>query len=382
MNAERLHVIAKAVRKDLKDTRIVSNLQSLIAALNNLVSTPTDVSFQKEVSQARETLASSLSNSASNSYGATWEQVLEETDIRDRLGSQLLERIEAVFLANDLTPAVAAEELGVIQSDVTELQDAVASLIKSFSNLRIPDEELEPGDSEVGILIPRGFVGEKLEGLGKELVELHKIFGVFAEIADGSRPGFEVRSISSSDFGIFIATTLSTAACIGIALEKVIAAYKNLLEIKKLRQQMLDQKVPEAALEGIETWANSYIEDEIRRIDQELLKEFLKKGEDKARKNELSIELESSMRKIAKRIDRGFNIEVRVEPLLPPEGEGEPSAEDVRNNELLDSILKARENMRYLRPEGEPILSLEDGTKSLPRKPKDGDKPAEGTKKE
>ena len=60
------------------------------------------------------------------------------------------------------------------------------------------------------------------------------------------------------------------------------------------------------------------------------------------------------MEKIANRIDRGFNIEVRVEPASQRDGDIS-TAEDIRYAEIIES---AAPTLQFLKREGIPILSL------------------------
>lgn len=68
-----------------------------------------------------------------------------------------------------------------------------------------------------------------------ELHRLDRTFGVFSELATGTREGFQVRSISSTDLTVFVDAAPEIAACTAIAVERVVALYKKLLEIRKLR---------------------------------------------------------------------------------------------------------------------------------------------------
>lgn len=65
-------------------------------------------------------------------------------------------------------------------------------------------ESLAAGESELAVLIPRSFVDNRLDEFAEELRKENQIFGVFSELATGSRPGFGIRSISSSDLSMLL----------------------------------------------------------------------------------------------------------------------------------------------------------------------------------
>ena len=57
-----------------------------------------------------------------------------------------------------------------------------------------------------------------------------------------------------------------------IAVERVVALYKQLLEIRKLRNELKSQGVPPQDLEGVEGYAGKIIDDGIDILVSELMK--------------------------------------------------------------------------------------------------------------
>jgi len=358
MNAERLHAIANAIREDLHITEAIDTLQELSQALANQISSPQEPSYQTEVAESLKKLITALRAAPSNQFPPTWKEALEELGAADLFGIPLAERIEGIFSRNQITPVVAQEEIEGIHQRLLVFYEAIKQVISAFSGLKIGAEELLPGTAEMGILVPRDFVDNKLDEFGAELKELNDIFAVFAEVATGSRPGFPLRSISSSNLSIFLGLAPGIAACVAVAVERIVALYKQLLEIRKLQGELREQGVPDKSLKGIEDHANAFMDEGIDDVVTSLLTDFYKNA-DGARKNELKIELGYSLRKIANRIDRGFNIEVRVEPPAKADGEA-TSPDDVNYAEMVES---AAPNLQFLKREGKPILSLTEGDK-------------------
>lgn len=383
MNVERLHEIAKAIRADLSTTRTVRTLEALTSALQDVVNSPQQAQPQQELSTQLSHLIEALGASASNDFSPTWKQVAEEIGAYDLLGNTLKERIEAIFATNQITPSVALAELQLIKKAAESLYANLDQLVKALEALGIGSEPLQGTDCEVGVLIPRGFVDNRLDRLGSELSELNKIFGVFAEVASGNRPGFKVRTISSSDFNVYIEAIPAVAACIAVAVERIIATYKNLLDIRKHHRELAELGLPAENLEGIQGHANTLMQSEIDKIDKELLNEFLRQ-KDVGRMNELEIELRMSMSKIANRIDRGFNIEVRVPPQIAAPADDAPP-HDPQDIQHIQSIREASETLEFIKLEGPPILKLPENSnnreKATGRKKDHLPKPVEGDNK-
>ena len=239
------------------------------------------------------------------------------------------------------------------------MQAAIDQLVAAYGALGIGKEDLSAGECELAVLVPRAFVENKLKLFGEELEELNKIFGVFAEIATGERPGFTIKTISSSDLFVCLDLAAITGACVATAVERIIALYKNLLEIRKLQGELKKNGVEKENLRGLEVHANGIMDTGIEVLVQELIQEFCQNAE-LGRKNELSTELKYSLKKIANRIDRGFNIEVRMQAPAPILGaDPEPEEHGKSIGSLHAKIQSAAQTMQFLKLEGPPILSLE-----------------------
>ena len=374
MNTERLHVIAKAIKQDLQQTRTVTTLQNIVSALEDQISSPQSPEHQQKVSENLEILLKELETAPSNEFNPTWRQVVVELGADGLLGKALKEKIESIFARNQITPSVALTELGEISEQVSFFSSTLDRLIKAFVDLGIGVEKLEPGESEVGVLVPRNYVNNHLEDFAKELDELDKIFKVFAEVSTGARPDFEINTISSSELTVYLAAIAPIAACIAVGIERIVALYKQLLEIRKIRNDLEKYELEKEGLKVIDDSAKKKMEGGIEKIVKDLLDEFYSFDND-GRKNELSIELRYALRKLANRIDRGFNIEVRVEPL--DEHIEEESGQAAKDKKYVEAIQAASASLQFLKLEGKPILRL---SESNPKKSNKTDKDAKDTK--
>lgn len=354
MNVERLHAICVAIRKDLEETSTVQTLNELVAALQSVVSQPGQPQYQEQVAAALGKLTTSLESSETGRFPATWRQTLEQLGIDSLLGETLLERVQEILARNQITPAVAQSEITALAAEVTEISNAIGQLLGGLEYLHIGTEDLPPGEVELAALIPRHAVHNDLPHLGNEFLELQRLMGPFLELATGSRPNLKVNAIASTDFGVFLQLDPQSGALIALAVERVVAMYKTLLEIRRLHQEIADHGVPTDALTGIEDYANSLMRS---GIDEHV--ETLIPGPVVGRDHELKMELRLSLNGIANRIDRGYNIDIRAsEPdeVDETEGGGDEDSAAIR------TIVKASPNLKFLNPSGNPMLSLPEGT--------------------
>lgn len=352
MNAERLHRLAADIQADLVETDVLGRLDRLASALQSQVQNPQEPSYQQQVSTLRQELQSALTTAPSNAFSPLWVQLAKELGFGGLLGSELAEAIESIFRANEITPSIAASEVSALAERIREVAGALDPLLLGLRGLGVAREDLGIGEVEIGVVIPRREVSNELRPLGKELLELDRIFLPFTELATGSRPDFEVRAISSSDFSVFLDSAQGTGLVIAIAVERIVRTYDAILGIRLKRKELKDMDVPEEVLAPLADHATAVMGETIDDVAKELVDEF-GKGLNVERQNELRTEIAKSLRKIADRIDRGFNIDVRTGAAEAHE-DGSPtetSAEIVR-------IEKLRPGMGFINTTGEPILHL------------------------
>lgn len=98
------------------------------------------------------------------------------------------------------------------------------------------------------------------------------------------------------------------------------------------------------------------MKNEIKAIAKEVMDEHYT-GEN-GRKNELENSFVIALNKLANRIDKGFNVEIRVEPLPELTEDEEISEEYQAQSELINSIKSSAQNIEFIETAGESILEL------------------------
>ena len=144
-----------------------------------------------------------------------------------------------------------------------------------------------------------------------------------------------------------------------------------MLEIRKLHGE-LSRLVGEKALTAVGKEAESLMLKEIDVATDSAIKSY--PGSDPGRKNELRNALETVMRKLADRIDRGFNIEIRIEPLPAADSSKEVPPVDAKTTkqhaERRQIIERAAQQLEFSHRDGTPILHLDKPMQNEPKKSK------------
>ncbi len=356
MNTTKLHIIAKALNKEMARVGSVSLVNQAMQALQNQINQPQQPNHQQQLSNHLTNLYKKLEDSPVDDFSPAWRDAMEELSVSEEFGEKLEARVRGIFERNQITPQTALEEMKKLHENLSGTETQLTGLVSGLEYFGVGEDELETDECEVGIIIPRAYVKDNLKAFGAELIEIEKSLLVFSELATGKREPLEIRQISSSELSVFLDYIPEIGACIAIAVERIVALYKQLLEIKKLKKDLVAQEVPEDKLTGIEEYAASIVSPKLDELANDLMEKY---GDhlDPARKNEVSIEVRRSLNKIANRIDRGFNIELRVSEQA--QDEEEEVTEDAQTQAAArQQILDSASSIEYLEQVGEPVLFL------------------------
>jgi len=330
--------------------------------LQNQVNQPNQPAHQTNFIKSIENLYKALTYSKYNNYSPSWKQVINEVAVDNLFGIKLKSKIENILSANSITPAKALSDIKEINISYKKFKSAITSTLNGFEELGIEEEKLQPGQCELGYTIPRKFIDNKLSSFKNEIKELSFILNHISEAVVGEKQEFKIKTISSSDFLLYVIIGLQVADVLSKATERILNHYKQILEIKVLRNQLSEKGVPANNTNSIDSYANGMMESEIKKIAKDVLDEHYKG--DNGRKNELENGIVFALNKLANRIDNGFNVEIRVEPLPKPKKDENITEQEQTKIDLLNSIQENSEKIEFIETDGESILQLPENNKN------------------
>jgi hypothetical protein len=351
MNAERLLLVAKQLRAEFAKTNLVQSMQSLVNGIQNLAQQAGNPQFQTLLANNLTQLRQVLENSSTDEFSPAWRQIVTDIGGTGLHGTALLERIERAFSANQMTPAAALTEMRQLQEQVSAFSTAITKTVEGLEGLRIEAEDLEPGDAEIGVSIPRELFNSELSQFADELRRFDFVLRIFSEIVTGEFHPSQITVLSSSDLMVFVSALPVIAAAVSHALDKLISTYKGILEVREMHSKLKAQGVSDERLRGIEEHANEAMEKVVEELVAEFKQKYLK-ASDAGRRNELLAALAFSLNRLSNDIDKGYNFEVRV---LPP-----PSSEetDPELSIAIQTIKDSAKTLEFIRLMGPRILSL------------------------
>jgi hypothetical protein len=374
MNVERVLTIARAVLRDLEATSVGSKLRTLADELQRRIDSPADPSFQTRTIEQRDALVADLRDAESNEFTSIWSDQLDELGLGRFIAPALLARLEASFSTEELSPATVRDEVSAMADEVAELESALQQAIRGLEFLRVPDETLAAGEFEVSVLVPRVAVHNSLDELSAELHEIDLILQPFLELGTGGREPIKVRSISSSDFGAFLQFAPEAAYYFALAIDKLVDTIGKVISMRRHRDGLIEDGVPEEALTGVVEAANGMMASQIEKLVDDFIEQSAR-DVNEPRTHELRIGLRVSLEKTAERIESSYHFDVSAGPALDeqPEGaEGEAEEEPIgaaaedqaglerrrEINRMRAGVLSAQKRTRLAQLDGQPILSL------------------------
>lgn len=352
MNVEKLNSLAYDIVDENKTLQYVPKFQNVINTLQNVINQPQQPQHQTNLTNQINALKDALSKSLVNDLSPAWYQVLVELNISEIMGNKLSDKVDAILSKNQITPSNAKNELNKLFTKLNDKITGFTNIVSGLETLDIGYDDLDAGECEIGVLIPRKYIKNDLGKLGEEIKELTFIFNNYAELIIGKKESFQIRNLSTSEPLITIATVTAIAAGVAKTIGWLIDNYKKLLEIKKLKAELKKQGLPDENLQGIADYSNDFMVKAIDEIVIKLRKEYNGNG-DNGRKNELLNGVRISLNKIANRIDKGFNFEVRIEPI-----ENESKNDKKNESKEILEIKEASKLLQFMKLSGQPILSL------------------------
>jgi hypothetical protein len=356
MNAERLHAVVAALRQEMHTRTTLDHFQNLVAYLQ-AVSQQSNTSTQQNLANGLTNFYAAVTDTPSDAFTPAWRQILVEMGGAGLFGKPLKQRVEKIIAENQMTPAVAHQKLQPVLEELRAFMAALDSTLSGLRQFKIGTEQLAPGEAEITVLIPRQAVEDKLGQFAKELHELEFILNTFAQVSTGKKEDLKIRTLSSSGLLVYLLATPAFAACVAKSIDYVVGLYKKLLEIRKMRLEIERLEMPDIS-EQMKERANNVMSDGLEDVTVKIIDEFYV-GKDGERKHELTNSVRVSLNRIANRIDKGFNIEVRIEPLTAPTTEASAQVTKAQA-----TIQAATPNMQYLKLEGPAILALPENSEA------------------
>lgn len=328
MDASRLHAVLQDIRGEYDRLSVNNLVQQLIATLDQIAAAPADTAHMAAYKAARNVLIETLREAPSNRLSPTKTMLCKQIGAIAFAGTGLLERVDDALRENLVTPQAAAAAVRAIQSDTNRFMTMAAELMKGLDALGIRPDSVAPGEMEVGLSLPRIDEVAGIKNLATDLKRLDETLMQFAQITGANLDSSKLTRLASNDWQVFLSVTPEIAACVAFGIERIVALYKNLLEIRKLKRDAEEKKMPQEILDLMQQQIDSRVKEGIEQAANELVEKFADQSKRHGREiPEMKNAAKQGLTYLAAKIDSGATIEITVSlPLAPTGPAGDPDA--------------------------------------------------------
>ena len=333
MNTERLFTISKKIQEEIDDMELIYHFEQLVSQLQDAINVPNE-DTQRAVESTLNQLHQGLADADSSHFSPGIRSELDELIVNGRantnklIGLGLSSQLQSIF-AGGYTSVQSLDQLQSLAEDVKAFTEALEQINTSFTALGIKDEELNAGESVVGMTIPREGINGGLRGLQREIAFFAQFLVELTEVTEGSTEENEVYSLHASDFGIDVMATLSVAAQFATIVAGVKAAFDIIKGFKNLKENAEQLGVDEDTVNKLTEKGKAAMETKIDEIHAEIFQDC--KVDENGRVNELKSGMKLRLNGLANRMDQGFSFEVRTSLSESPSEEDEKHVEAIRS---------------------------------------------------
>jgi len=350
MNVERLYEIVTFLRRNDADLGMQTGLSTLNTHLSSLANQPQNQAQQTNVSSSLNDLFNAFEN-FERQISPAQTVLIKEINGSPYFSIQLVHQIKERLVENSITPAVVSAEVSTLTAERQTYLNKLTEVESGLQALGVEKKEPQPGDVELGVLVPRALFENHLGHLAQELTTINRIIRIFVEVSTGTGHEIEVRQISTTDPTFFLGIPILALLQIGHVTDWLTKKWKEIEEIRKLRAETKKLEI-EDAVKAYDAKIEALVQANIKEMKRELIEGY--KGE-KGRKNELENSLDWALSSLVARIERGLTIEIRV--LAPPADNADGDSDE--NAKVYTALETVGRSLQAVKVFGEqPILSL------------------------
>lgn len=361
MHLGKFHAAITQLNNEYTKGNVNTQIQSVIQQLDAMASNPGNPDIANGFKTQIETLRTILALSPLNKPYPTLAALLDAIDARPYVGDQLFQDIEDVIAKNGMTPQLAAASLRELLVKVAAFYQEVSAVDASFSRLKVEYTDLEPGEGEIGISIPKPEGKRLLSKLAATAKAWDKALRPFVELADPDHEVVEVKTISSSDWQFYLTCGVTVLLAVSGAVTQLNLLLQKVVETKKLIQQLRGTGMSDVSTAPLVVEADNMLSTGTRELAEQIVEKH--QPADAGRANELKNELAFSLTFMANQLAQNVTIEVRY---LPPKAsealpEGDADDKDVDRIAHLSEIaaqIERNMDMSRLDAEAQAILNL------------------------
>jgi len=347
MTAQQVYETLKFI--DTLDSKLglQKTLESIVEALDNLVSAPAQPQYQSALATALASFTTAAGKLRDSITPAQY-LAIKAMGGEEFFDPLIADKVKASIQTNAMTPSVAKDFVHDLSTRRSAFLSTVRAARQSLEKLGIRESELKPDSADIAFLIPRTIFDNHLGSLAKELTFISRLMQDLSEAITGQAEQPELEQLSSSVPTISLLASLGVITVIATVVNKFLEAWEKIEKIRRLRAELTDMGMKGAAIEELTDQITTTVDEVVEESTEIALVNY--KGDD-GRKKELGNAIRQDARRLFGQIERGLTVEVHV---------GKPTDKDGEIQEALSAVADLAKKMEFPQVAKEPIL-LENG---------------------
>lgn len=329
MDASKLLNILLDLTSD-SEKSITDTMTALVSSISSSQST--------EISNNLQNLKKAFEHSISNEYSPSNLKIFQTIGAGDYFGLTGYKKLEELLNKNSYNVQKTVADLQKFIQKRADYMTLIKSVSDSLKKLNIYPHFHSDNIYEIGLLIPKELTNNKIINVTKELNRWDKVFKTLTELTTGSSDDTEINFVNNGSLEFFIDNGPHIAACLAFAVERIIALYKKIIEIRSAKEKLKELGVSIGEQREIEKQEKDILNKGIESIASDIVKTFAKKQIDAGRVNELKVAMKGHVTYIVKCIGGGMVIEINPPEISEPieAKETDTDAEKIEAKKLKD----------------------------------------------
>lgn len=347
MHLGRFHKVMWDLAAHFKNASLPTLLEACAASLDQYASAKT----KEQLDDFRTKFAAALSASQVQDPELLQpyaQEVVDELSLGEALPPALPARLSGIIDERGFDHVAIATDLRTEAKKVGTLAAHVDRITTGFDKLGVEFESVNDCEAEVGLLLPRQVVGETIPEVTAEFQKLGKLFRAINELTGAADYDPKIRTISSSDWQIFLNLSSDQILVVVFAIERIVTLFQTNLQIKQLQQALAEKDMPEKIIKAIEDEIDKRVSGALEALTEEIIKDHAK-VEDQNRRNELGNQLRQGLKHLARRMNEGARVEVNVAVPEEPDAPAAAGPEEEADKVLQQQIERQRQRVAELR---------------------------------
>ena len=345
MHLGRFNSLLNNLNIEFETLKVANLFQTLIDKLRAAVANQSNSEIANQFKTELETFRQSLNTSKFNNLRPIEKMMLDSIGAHKVIGNSLFERVMRTIESNQISPAVAIDELVKLQQEIQIYYKNISTLLSTFNSLVIEYDDIEEGGAEIGLLLPKDENKSTLGDFSKELKDWEKILNPINQTFDENRTPVQIKNCATTDWTIFLYSSVPTIYGVYLCLAAVNKVLTESLKTKELLALLATRKISTPTMDSLRSEVDTELKSELRKEADTLVDNNFK-GDD-GTKNELKNALSQALSRLSLKISLGAKIEVKLMP-KPQKSESSEQTSDENTKKIEAYAKEINDNIEKL----------------------------------